>query len=294
MSTTALGIYPPLTRINALPGVDVKTPLTLINSSSEEVLLGIKVLGFKSSNDGNGSIDYFTSSDIPEHLSQFISKVNVYSDENQIKSIKLYPNESKNLIVQFKAPEKDSDYYFSLVFIPEVANVSPNSETTVKILNGQATNLILSVGAVQGGTARISELTTTPIKLGKPAHIELEVTNTSKNYISATGDLFIYNLFGEKVGSIKLKPAIILADSDRKMINATETSKNQTVTWNEKFTFGFYTAKAAIRINDTHTVYRETSFFTIPTGVLIAVIILFFIVISIVFRVIKKVNFKSA
>lgn len=291
--STSIGIYPPLVRINALPKAQVRTPYTIVNRSNTEILATIRLIGFKASNEYNGTINYYSSETTPVELKQLMSDVKIFDGENQIKSIKIYPKESKNVIMEFIAPDTQKDYYFSIALFEEVTKTLKEEETTVRITNVLASNVILSVGASQEDTAHISELTTNAFKLSGPVILKLQVNNTSKNFISATGNVNVYNIFGEKVGSVKLKPTLILSGSQRVMTNNDSTSTIKTVNWDEKFTFGFYTAKAVIHINETAIIEKSTSFFSIPLSILILVVVILFVLISIVSRVIKKINFKA-
>lgn len=287
-----LGIYPPLVRINALPNAQVRTPYTIVNKSETEILSTIKLMGYKASNDENGSISYYPTGATPAELKNLINEVKFFDGENQIKSIKLYPKESKNLIMEFIAPENEKDYYFSVGLFEESDSAPKNEETVVKITNVLASNVLLSVGPSQQGTARVTEFTTSGFKLGGPAIFKLQVNNSSRNFVSTTGNVSIYNLFGEKVGSVELKPAITLANSQRYLVN-NKSSNLKEVTWDEGFTFGFYTAKAVVQVNKTMTIEKSTSFISIPLSVLLFVVVILFIVLSIMHRVLKKINFKT-
>lgn len=292
-NSTSLGIYPPVTRITALPGAVIRTPITIINNSNTEVLTGIKLLGFKAANENNGSVEYYNpGTKTPNDIDSLIKEVKMYDGKNQIKSLKLYPKEYKNLILELTTPNNQKDYYFSVVFLTESEKSQNEEETTISVVQGIANHILLSVGPLQRPTARISEFSTASFSLGGTQSFQVEVDNTSSNFITTTGTVAIYNIFGKKVGEVKLLPGIILADSQRYATNSLG-AKSQKVVWAENHTFGFYTAKAVIHVNKSKTITAETSFFSTPLMILIITTCLLFVSVSIFYRVIKKVNFRS-
>lgn len=289
--STTLGIYPPLTKITAQPGASISVPITIINTSQDEKLLDISILGFKSSNNTQGIVEYYAKENIPHALSSFINTVKFYNEENQIKSIKLYAGEQKNLYIKFKAPEKnEADYYFSPVFTVSTASGLQKEQTTVKVSQSIASHILLSVNPTQSPTAYISSLSTSPIILSGPVKISLEITNESPNFISADGNITMYNVLGKKVAEAKIPESVILSNATKK-ISTKDNSNTIEITGTY---IGFYTVKSEIRLNDTKNVSKETFFLYIPFTLLFLVCITLVILIGIGYRVIKKLNFKQS
>lgn len=292
-----LGVYPPLTRITANINTEVNTPLTIVNTSENEILVDIKLAAFKSSAKNNGTIDYMAKNDVPSDISSFLDDVKIKDGDSQIKSIKLYPKEYKKLNLFFTAPNThEKDYYFSVVFSSE-STTRPggdSKDTIANIHTSLASNVLLSVNPSQNPTAHINELSSTKFVLSGNPEIKLLVGNTSSNFTSASGTLSIYNMFGKKIQSLQLKKVIILADSERYMTTGKAAKGNEKIIISNQKLLGIYTAKATIKINDFETISQQTSFISIPLFVVLIVTIALFIVLSILYKVIKKLNFKEA
>lgn len=290
-----LSVYPPLTRITANINSSVTTPLTVGNNSESEVLVDIKIIPFRSSDKNDGSIEYIAAKDVSSDMSSFLSDVKIIDGDSQIKSIKLYPKEYKKLSLSFtSSSERNKDYYFSVVFSTEsTSRPSENTKDTIaNIHTSLASNVLLSVGTLRQPTARISELSTSKFVLSGKPEITLAVTNTSPTFLSASGNIDIYNMLGKKVQTIPIKRVIILSESERYLTTDTNL-KGDKITVQKENLLGMYTAKAVVRINDLETVTQQASFVSLPLFILIMVIIIFFIFLSILFKVIKKLNFKE-
>lgn len=291
-SETSIGIYPPLTRITALPGAKVISPLTVVNSSESLKTFTIVLKGFRASDKNDGTVEYYPTKDTPQDLSSFLSSVTIQSEANVIKSIDLYPNEYKKLDIIFTAPEKqEADYYFSVVMqsSPENTQIDQN-DTLTHISTGVATNVIVAMNSAQKANGTIADFSTQPFVVRGPAVFSLVAQNTSGKYAEVEGTIAIYNILGKKVGSIPLQPTLVLSDSER--IMKTSTSQNQ-VEWGEKFIFGFYTAKAVLRFDKTHVVTEEIRFFAIPIVALVVITVILFVILSICLRILRKINFKE-
>lgn len=287
----SLGVYPPLIRIRSEPDVTVAAPITVINTSDKKLNLSINLKAIQSASEKDGSVEYFPPHALSNKDSIFLRNVILKDDNNPIKSIELYPNESKKLILEFKSPNKASDYYFSVIFSSQVENES--SETVLKTSSGVATNVLVSIGSYQSSGV-ITEFSTSRIVLKGPIRISLTVGNTGKSYTNASGSITIYDLFGNKAGYIPLRNAILLKDATRRLSSGLPQTDSSEIVWGEKFLFGFYTAKAVVSFDKVYSTSATTSFFAIPLFLLLALTVIFFIILSILFRVIRKLNFKES
>ncbi|MBP7832157.1 MAG: DUF916 domain-containing protein [Candidatus Levybacteria bacterium] len=289
--SATLGIYPPIIKITAQPGSAISIPITVVNASQNEKLVDISVLGFKSSNNTQGIVEYYGEENIPHALSSLINTVKFYDEDNQIKSIKLYAGEQKNLQVKFKAPGKtEADYYFSPVFTVNSTSESQKEQTTVKVSQSIASHILLSVNPTQNPTAYISDLSSNPIILNGPVKISLEVTNDSPNYISTDGSIAIYNVLGKKVSEAKIAESIILSNSTKKIGT---NDKQNTIEITGTF-IGLYSVKSELSLNNTKTVSKETFFLYIPFTLLLVVCVLLVVMLGVGYRVIKKLNFRQS
>ncbi len=285
--STTLGIYPPIIKITAQPQAEVSVPLTLINKSKNEKLLDIDMLAFRSSGNSQGFLEYYTQTNTPHGTSSLLKTIKIFDGENQIKSIKIYPNEYKSIIITFVVPDKQSvDYYFSPVFT-EASQSTEKSSTTINTLQSIGSHILVSVSPLQSPTTYISEMHTHPIIFNGPVKISLEAENPSPNFATIQGKISIYNLAGKKVHEENIPSSVILSKSAK---NIQTNGKNIEI--QGKF-IGLYTAKTELTVNESEKLSKDTHFLYIPLFIVVIITILLFIVCGVGYKVIKKLNFKQ-
>jgi hypothetical protein len=293
-SDTSISVYPPILQVKAGPGANVSAPVSIRNNGKEEVILDILFRPFASESTRIGSVSFVPSNQISKTESEFINKIKILDEDKEIKSINLYPNESKNLHVVFTAPVKPVDYYLSLIFIskPQIKE-STSKDTTTTISTGIATNMLISIqNAKQKTSGVITEFEAKKFIINNSPSMKLIVTNTNTTYASVGGTISIYNIFGKKITSIPLKQAYVLAKESRNLTTVLP-QKDNNIMWNEKFLFGFYEAKATVTFDNIYTTSAQSTFLCIPLIILAIVCIMLFILLGILFRVINKLNFKN-
>lgn len=289
-STTSLGIYPSITRINAKYGAHISTPITILNNSDRVIELKVSHKAFTASPKNDGSILYYSEKDVPVNVSNFLNTIRVIDNENEAKIITAFPRQYKSVSIQFDAPLKNGDYYFTTLFTAEKSDKSAE-DSMVFINSSIGTNVLLSVNKKEV-SGLINQLKMNSVIINNSTPIFLTVKNTSDNYVRATGDITIYDFMGKKVSQINLYPTIILSNSSRNM-EADINNKKEAIIWREKLPLGFYTAKATIKFDDDYVLQGTSHTFGAPLFVIILTTLVFFIVLSVLYKTIRRLNFKE-
>lgn len=295
----SLSIYPPVLEVQATPPSSPVVPLIIQNNNNEDITLRIELIPIKQSG-LNGDIQL-----VPELINEgfypyYRNKIQFLVDDRKVDSLILSPLETKEVNVNINLTEGDppGDYYYSIVFI---SGSSFQDETSLSQLPaGIASNLLLSIGPKKPAGGGIVEFDTSTFKNSGPVDFSLKLHNASKHLIAPSGSVSVYNLFGQKVGSIDLLSQYILANSDRYLVDEIQSSPSALLTnsfnsapkviWSEKFLLGFYTAEAKVLLEENgHILSSKTYFFAFPLYLFFPLVILIFIALSIYLRVKKKV-----
>lgn len=289
----ALGIYPPIIRVRANPKAVIRVPFTIMNPSDTSVNATISLRPFQSTSRNDGSIEYYPTKDIPKSESSFLNTVTILDGDNTIKSVSLYPNESKKLEISYPAPDATTDHYFSVI-LNSTTSDSKTDTSRVQINSGVAMNVLTTVESNTESSGSIAEFKAQTLVLSGPAKLTLKATNETNTFENVGGTITIYNILGEKVGSLRLKQSIILANDSRYLNVELPHAASTQIEWNDGLLFGVYKARAVIQFDQLHSATEETHFVAIPFLLLLIVIAVIFIVLSIIFRTLKKLNFKES
>ncbi len=289
----SIGVYPPLIRIRATPKATVDVPVAVINQSSAEQDLNIVLRSFQASSDNTGGIDYYTEKNLPQFESNFLKTVRVEADGKPINNLRLYPKDSKTLTLHFTAPTEIKDHYFSVIFLSLPTNQHAHS-TVSMVSSGVATNVLLSLSSNTQSNGIITEFKAPGVVFNGPTPLSLVVANINPTYTTVSGKITIYDIFGNEAGQIPLKTTSILGDETRIMSAQLPQAGTDKILWGENFLLGIYTAKAVVSFDKTNTAVSETHFIGIPLAILLVVSVIFILVLNIVFRALKKLNFKEA
>ncbi|MGE5042138.1 MAG: hypothetical protein ACM3IJ_04515 [Candidatus Levyibacteriota bacterium] len=287
----SLGIYPPLTRIHSGAGAHITSPISVINNTDSLMILGVTFLPFRASDQQNGAIEYYNTKETPQDLSDFLKTITVLEGDKEVANITAFPRQYKNFTISFNAPLKEKDYYFSVVLTAQ-NNAEKTDSTRITINPSISTNVLLSVNRKEQN-GLINQFDTKSVILNGPAKFNLTVQNSSDNYETASGFITVYDFFGNKAGVIKLNPEIILANSSRSLLAQQQTGQPIPLSWGEKFLLGPYSATATVYLDGTKKISGETRFFAIPVIILVILVALFFIILSIALKVIRKVNIQE-
>lgn len=288
MSEVSLGVYPPIIRVKSNPGADVNVPITVLNNSEDSINVELSLKPFYDSGKMDGSVLYYAEKDIPQKDLDFLNQVKVKDKDTDIKRINIYPKEYKTLNLNFKTPKDiSSDYYFSVIFSKAVEKTL-SDETKSYIKPGVAINVLVSKNQSMQ-SLQIYDLDTDQIQLSGPARITLIVKNNSDHYGTFSGEMVLFDIFGKAVERTELNREIILGRSSKSF---TGKGKENKIELGDKFMFGLYTVRAEIKYEGKNIVSKETKFFATPLTFLMIIIIVLFIALSIIIKVLKRLNVR--
>lgn len=287
-SDLSLGIYPPIIQIRLEPPARISTPIAIENRGDETVSLQILFKPFTSNEarhrtvpgEGeSGEVSYLWEKEVysesPKNPLIFQNikisepRTNLVRGENgkAVDETTLAPKQKKSLSLNIDTPkgEKESDYYFSILFISK--NVLKADLSYSQIVGGIATNVLLSIGK-ERPIGKILEFSS-PFFLNEgsvPFRLRLE--NQGKHFITAQGVILVKNMFGQTVGQVELVPVNILA----------LTSRFQETIWQKGVVFGAYTATLRINLSENGpTLVKTINFLVFPLKPIIGLAIIVFI-----------------
>lgn len=285
------GIYPPILQIDAEAPASVNSDISIENKSDQNVTYGIYLVPFKASSTKNGQPEY--DPELNKLYKNIFDKMQITSSDKVINQIELAPGQKKNLNLHIGIPkgEKAFDYYFSVVFIstPDEQNLN-SSFSGAK--GGIGTNVLLSIGPKGKPQGNLKMFEVPSFTTKGPINFKVLLENTGSNYFTPEGNIIVKNMFGQTIGAVETVPVNVLSDSERYIPSKGNVNKEvPTVTWNEKFLLGFYTAELNIKLSDEGPVFKkEVHFFAFPVEGILGIIIAS----AIVFGIIKRVKAKKA
>ncbi|HSX40801.1 MAG TPA: hypothetical protein VLF68_04265 [Candidatus Saccharimonadales bacterium] len=278
----SLAISPATVRIQASPQAQVLSPLTIENKGDQSVTLRIIFKPFKAE-DELGHITFLNPDD---RYDRFFQNVQVI-DLAPTQTVTLAPLEKKKLTLSIATPSDISeDYYFSVLFVSNSSSPTQNDtkNSVSAVAGGIATNVIFSPQVDVASNLSIDEFTTSPLKQSGPVPFTLRIANQGDHATTIKGSVSLTNMFGQTIGKVDLPSTNILAKSTRRIIN--DYSK-QTLLWNEKLIFGFYTAKLTLTSPNGATVKKTIHFAAFPTEAIIGAILILLGILFIARRVKK-------
>lgn len=305
---SSLTINPPLIEIEAIPPTNLEAPLTIKNNSQDEVDLQILLLPITQSGAENGEVQFLSEKDaFPGANKKIAEHIAVREDSRKTTSITLLPKEEKklDLYVGIDKDEPHSDYYFSIVFLPpKLTNNNKDDTTGSNIRGGIGTNVLLSIGPRNSPKGLIDTFSAPTFLQSGPVPFTVRVKNTGSHYISPEGYVLIENMFGQKIGKVRLHKANVLAGTTRAFISdeefkeqlkervKNENSKlpvltNPIAIWPERFLIGPYKATLTVSLSEKGPeLVREIRFFAFPWQILVGI----FLLLLILFVVKKRVS----
>lgn len=307
----SIGVYPPVTKVDALPPVSLHIPLQVQNTGDDPITVGINLKPFKASPSEDGSITYLKdTSTFPSGNILLLQKITVSDDDKVVNSISLLPKEERQMSVDIPIGKNEipGDYYFSVVFTSTLSSptrAEDNSQASTAQA-GVASHILLSIGPKGAATGKITEFSTPFFQTEGPVPFTLRLTNTSKNAIAPSGNILITNMFGQTIGKVDLLPVDILSDTTRLIPDRAQITNQGVVNeelynkflstgprsiWPEKFLLGFYTAHVTLKLSDDGPILRSsTSFLALPLQVFIGLLLGIILVFTIVKRVREKLR----
>ncbi len=301
-SAFSLGVYPPVIEIATNPPSPLDSTITIQNQSDLVQKLSIQLKPFKENTDG--SITYLGDDEIQAPYKDLFNRIKFLDSDNEVKDIELKPFEEKNITVSYDLDKSSTrgEYYFSIIFMSENTSKLDNSGSAIP--GGIATNVLLTVGEKGPSAGKIIELSAPGFLSKGPVPITLLFKNQSGHFITPTGRVSIYDMFGKEIGRADLLPQYILPDSNRYLIDENQASPSAEliqdieklktdhpiIIWPEKFLFGIYTIKAVVKTSsDTNLIQAQTRLVALPLYMFFALSLFIFILAGVWLKVKNKV-----
>jgi hypothetical protein len=271
----ATSINPPIIQITAEPPAKISTPITITNSADKAVTYGIYLRPFKAGENPDGVPNYDPR--LNSDYKDFLEKVQIRENDEDITEVKLSPQESKELELRISlAPGTPPiDRYFTIVFLSEPEEAE-NENSLTGARGGIGTNVLLSVGPKDEPRGIITDFSAPGFISKGPVPFRLELTNQNNYFTASEGTVVITNMFGQIAGALEFGPLNILANSSRLASNTDEADTS--MIWDEKNPIGFYKAQAKVALSERGPLLtKEIYFFAFPME---AVLVIFLVLAS--------------
>ncbi len=302
----SLSVNPTTVQVNAENGSQPRINITLSNKGKDQVTLIPSYSFFKDSFKHNGEVTYIPDGELDNSEKDLLSKIKLFEADISTDKITLLPLETKqvSLVIDLSAAHGSGDYYFSVIFTKNATDQS-KAESTTQITPGVATNILLTIGQKEAANGSVLEFSSPFFISSGPAPFTLLVQNDSKNTIIPSGQINISNMFGRKVDSIEIRPAIVLSDSKRYITQVNKLPDQKTlvelqkkynlnqpiITFADSFMFGLYTADLRIKMSPEGQIFeRSIKFIVLPLPLIIILTVIFFVAISIYIKARRKAN----
>lgn len=307
-SSFDLSVSPQIFQIQLTPPAVATANQTILleNKSDSPLPLTIKYQPFKPSGD-NGEITYLSSSDHLGNDPAIYSRLTLRENNRAVNSLVIPPQTKKQLDLNVSVPkdEPPGDYYFSILFLKDMASASAQQSTFSSAVGGVAMNVLLSVGPKGKTTGTIDEFSTPFFQPEGPVSFKVRINNTSDHFIAPQAQIVITNMFGQKIGKVDLLPLNVLAHSSRSLPSKEQfqfaasgnpdknkqitqiqhllTDKEQAVAvWPETFLLGPYKATLTVAFSDEGPLYvKSVTFIGIPFYVILAFSICLILIVAI-------------
>ena len=263
---TSLKIQPSLLQIRARSPSDIRAPFKLVNAGEDTIELKILLKRFRDSGEQNGKVILSSPDAVDEHERDgFLRQVDIMDADEATQSLTLGPRQEKELTLSIKLTKDtpQADHYFTIIF-QSVSNQTVKTDSSSsfsKPVLAVAMPVLLSINADTKLRGLIDEFSG-PLALQEgPAPFTVKIKNSSEHFITAKGVILITNMFGQTVGRVDIPSTNILANTTRSLSNYLDNYKYPKVLWKEQFLLGFYSAKLAVAISPSQTLYTQTVYF---------------------------------
>ncbi len=307
-----LGIYPPISTIDATPPATILVPLSVENSSSEPLTVEMELKPFAPSSSEDGTVTYLSDDTVfPSGDILLLQRIRIIQNKKQVSKLLLAPKEIAEVDVSIPLSKQTvpGDYYFSVIFTghPSLPGPEQNTQSSVSQA-GIASHILLSVGPKGKAQGEIKEFSSPFFLTQGPVPFTLRITNTSAHTIAPTGSLYITNMFGQTVGKVDILPVHVLSNSTRLTPDRKQTNDNgevkealyeeflshgPRVLWQESFLLGVYQATVKVKLSENGPlVSKSTTFIAFPLPLLIGFGVVILLVITIIQRVRLKIKYS--
>lgn len=295
-SGQAFSISPPLLELQADPGATITAKIKLTNVSGGELLIKTQLNDFGAKNEtGEPNIIFEDDQSTVSHsLRQWITSPEPF---------KLVSQESKTIELPIHIPSdaEPGGHYAVIRF----TGAAPDLEESGVSLSASIGTLVLMQvsGAVDEDTSFAEFLSTdqhgnkTSFFENGPVTFAARIQNSGNVHVKPTGTIDIYNMFGQKVDTLRVNGDPANNSDQPKSVLPNSIRRFETV-WNQAWGLGQYKAVANLTYGDGKTLQQELTFWMIPYKVIIGALLigtgLFFLLRFVIRRYNQHIISKSS
>lgn len=305
-SAIALDIKPTTIQMTVVKNGELKEHILLTNTSLSTIVLSTSFRPFRASSNIDGGIIYPANMVGLEKSVEFIeNNVKILENDEQINQITLAPKQQKDLIlsISIKDYQKISDETFSLLLTTKKETLKQTGLPQNNEIRGVSNivfsipvNILLSRNQTENTQLQIKSFDTPTFIQTGPVSFSVIIKNEATKYINLYSKISLYNMLGQQVGTIRLKPTLLLRGATRTIEAATliDGQKNSNTSsipqWERRFLLGWYTARLDLTDEKGNPISNTASliFYALPFVPTIIVIVLLLIFTLLTRQVIKK------
>lgn len=255
-SSLALTVTPPLMKINMEPGESFATAVKVVNNNSYPVTIYAKAIDFI--DNGNGGINFLNSAQLvnnPENNQIYLSQWITLSQDNQT----LQPFQTAIFSFSIDVPvNAQPGGHYAAILLGTNPPDQTEKGTEIKV-SSYISSLILArvAGAVEEKGMIRQFVFSKPFYQGGEGSFTMSFENQGNVYLTPTGDIKIFDMFGKQKGDIAVNPA---NDSSGNVLQkAVRTWKDLTWTGDGFFLINRYRAELSLSYGDQA---KQTDFST--------------------------------
>jgi hypothetical protein len=272
--TQGFQISPPVTLLSLDPGTSTKGKMKVTNLTRQQITLNITKQNFAAKGE-EGEVQLVDNADPNYSLAPYFNLSQTTVD--------VPPVSSKEVDYTISVPvgAEPGGRYGSIVFTAATGTLAPGqSGAAVKQqlagliflrINGNANEQIKIASFNSGNVDKAKKFTPASFFEYGPVSFQARFQNLGNVHEKPTGQIEIKNIFGIKVGTVKLDEQNVIPGAIRRTVS----------TWNRHLLLGYYTATLTAHNGTQQVLTAKTSFTVIPykllVVVLIIVLILFFV-----------------
>ena len=272
--------------LELLPGQSAKRSIQVDDRSGREKVYKVEVEDFVGSSDFSGGVELMGPQEGKYSAKSWFKP--------ELTTFTLQHGEREHFDVNITVPlDADAGDHYAAVLVRKPTDATDSQQSTsdstqsnVKIDSRVG---VLFYVRVKGDVKQEGELsffkTDKPWYEKAPVKFALAFKNLGSVHFRPTGTIEIFDMFGKSMESMDVKPAIVLRDS----------SRESDFVWNHDRLFGRYQAKLTTDLGTGQPkIERSIYFWVIPWKIVLAVLLGFIVLISLLVFIKKKFKFSLA
>lgn len=264
-----LTISPSLQYISVAKGESQKKDITVLNKGDKPLALRVYAENFEAA-DMFGGLK-FNSETQPEYS----SKTWLNFDKTNLL---LLPEQSEKVNIDIQVPKvAESGGHYSVIFFEPILAQETTESSSLGVSQRIGALMFITVGGnireeglVLGASSSDKcsgvqcSFKTAPFREWGPVPFTFQYENIGNTHVWVSGNIAIFNLFGQKVGEIPIEEKTVLPKSKREF----------SAKWLREPLLGRYTAKLTLTYGTQSAIVRaETSFWAFPWRLVLTTIV---------------------